>query len=647
MRRRAAAGAPSDARNKMAETLTTDSGLSSRAWSDSPDKPLRGTQQVRDVRASDAENALAQWPEEEVAAMGRAFAEKYGLPNDDDVFGRAAALARDPRNFGRIGLLTDADRAACEEEVEHPWRIPRKLVHVVAASAMSAAVQGMDETVINGANLFYPRALGLGGGTVREDWLIGLVNGAPYLCCAVAACWLTDWANNVFGRKRVIFLTCFLSGLFCLLQGVGPAGSAGWRYLFAMRFLLGFGLGIKSATVNVYLAECSPKELRGIVCMNWQAFTAFGVMCGYVASLVFYRVGDAGIAGGLNWRLMLASAALPAVFVLFQIPYCPESPRWLMGKGRYQDAYAALLQLRNHRILACRDLFYQHVLLVQESTLEMSYFTRLKEIFTVRRNRNAFIAAFICAFMQQFCAINVIAYYSSVIFLQAGFSEIASLCSSLGFGIINTVFAIPAYFMIDRFGRRFLLLSTLPWLGVFLLVTGFAFWIKDTQTSVGVISFGIYVFSAIYSFGMGVVPFVYAGEVFPLYVRAIGSSLFAVVLWGFNFILALTWPSMLRAMKPQGAFGFYAAWNFIGYFLVYFFLPETKQLTLEELDEVFDVPLMKRADYYLSQMWPDFQETVLRKKHVKRPPPLVQERLHLLSTGASTRKPSVDHVEHV
>lgn len=599
----------------------------------------------RDPNSVQEENILAEYSEEQVMNMGRAFAKKYELPNDDDIFARGAALARKPNEYDRLNVLKEDERIACYDEIHHPWRVPPKLIAIIAASAMGAAVQGMDETVINGANLFYPKELGLGSGSKRDDWLEGLVNGAPYLCCAGVSCWATDWLNNMFGRKKVIFITCAISAITCFLQAFGPAGTPGWHYLFAMRFLLGFGIGPKSATTSVYLAECSTKKLRGIICMNWQTFTAFGIMWGYVFSLIFYRVGRAGIAGGLNWRLMLASAMIPAILVLVQIPFCPESPRWLMGKGRYKEAYESTLQIRNHKILACRDLFYQHVLLMEENSLEMSYWTRLREIFTVRRNRNALICAFICAFMQQFCAINVIAYYSSAIFLQSGFTEISSLCASLGFGLINFFFAIPAFFMIDRFGRRFLLLNTFPWLAVFLLITGFSFWIDDTEKRIGVVSMGIYVFSAIYSFGCGVVPFVIAGEVFPLYVRAIGASLFTIVLWGFNFILSLTWPSMLRAFEPQGAFGFYAAWNVIGWFLVYFFMPETKQLTLEELDEVFDVPLRVRAKYQLLELWPNIQENLLRRKNVKRQPPLDKHHRMAIKAAEWNEKAEAEELE--
>ncbi|SCV01520.1 LANO_0F12200g1_1 [Lachancea nothofagi CBS 11611] len=593
------------------------------------------------------DNVLAEYSEEQVMQMGRAFARKYELPNDDDVFARAAALARLPSRYDHMSFLTEEERLACYDEEHKPFRnMPRKLIAIVCASAMGAAVQGMDETVINGALLFYPTPLALGAKTDRNDWLQGLVNGAPYLCCAGVSCWMTDWLNNLMGRKRVIFVTCLISAIACLLQAFAPTGERGWHYLFAMRFLLGFGIGPKSATVSVYLAECSTKKLRGIICMNWQTFTAFGIMWGYIFSLIFYKVGSGAVSGGLNWRLMLASAMIPAILVLVQIPWCPESPRWLMGKGRYKEAYESTVQIRPHRILACRDLFYQHVLLLEEESLEKPYFQRLREVFSVRRNRNAFIVAFVCAFMQQFCAINVIAYYSSAIFLSSGFTEVSALCASLGFGLVNFFFAIPAFFMIDRFGRRFLLLNTFPLMAVFLFVTGFAFWIPGDQARIGVVSMGIYIFSAIYSFGCGVVPFVIAGEVFPLYVRAIGASLFTIILWGFNFILSLTWPRMLNALHPQGAFGFYAGWNVIGWFLVYFLMPETKQLTLEELDEVFDVPLRKRVAFQFTQLWPDFQEYILRRKNVPRQPPL--DRHHRLAVKAAEwdEKANVEQVEH-
>lgn len=592
-------------------------------------------------------NVLGQYSTKQVMQMGRHFAEKHDLPNDDDIFARAAALARDPNRFDHMAFLSEEERIACYDEIHRPWSsMTRQLIAIICASAMSAAVQGMDETVINGAMLFYPKVLGLGSGSKRDNWIEGLINGAPYLCCAGFSCWTTDWLNNKLGRKNVIFFTCLISAITCLLQGFGPVGVRGWHYLFAMRFLLGTGLGPKSATTNVYLAECASKQIRGSVTMMWQLNTAFGIMWGYVFSLIFFHVKPRGVAGGLNWRLMLGSAMIPALFVMAQIPFCPESPRWLMGKGRYKEAFESTVKIRPHKILACRDMFYQHILMMEEESLELPFLTRLKEMVTIRRNRNGLIASCICAFMQQFCGINVIAYYSSTIFLEGGFAPLNSLLASFGFGLINFVFAFPAFLMIDKYGRRYLLLRTFPWLALFLLIAGFAFWIPPGESRIGVVTMGIYVFCAIYSFSCGPVPFIIAAESANLASRSLNSSIFTVVVWGFNFILSVTWPSMKVAMKAQGAFGFYAFWNVAGWFMVYFLVPETKQFTLEELDEVFDVPLRKRMAYEFRELWPNFQETFLFRKNVKRQPPLGPHQRLSLRSDEWNDKATAEFVEN-
>jgi len=174
--------------------------------------------------------------------------------------------------------------------------------------------------------------------------------------------------------------------------------------MFLARFFLGFGIGPKSATTPIFAAECAPPKLRGALVMSWQMWTAFGIMVGYIADLAFYFVPDHGIELGLNWRLMMGSAMLPAVIVCVLIPFCVESPRWYLTKGRHQDAYRAITKLRYNKIQAARDLFYMQVLLKAErEVMETGKQNRLKEFFTVRRNRNAMLASEIVMFMQQVC----------------------------------------------------------------------------------------------------------------------------------------------------------------------------------------------------------------------------------------------------
>lgn len=134
-------------------------------------------------------------------------------------------------------------------------------------------------------------------------------------------------------------------------------------------------------------------------------------------------------------------------------------------------------------------------------------------------------------FMQQFCGINVIAYYSSSIFSQSGFTDFKALIASWGFGMINWVFAFPAVWTIDTFGRRNLLLTTFPLMAVFLLLTGFSFFIPEGNARLGVVALGIYLFAMAYSPGEGPVPFTYSAEAFPLYVRDVGMSFATAVLW--------------------------------------------------------------------------------------------------------------------
>lgn len=225
----------------------------------------------------------------------------------------------------------------------------------------------------------------------------------------------------------------------------------------------------------------------------------------------------------------------------------------------------------------------------------------------------------------QFCGVNVIAYYSSGIFLKTGGGDSKSsandpsllpgaLACSLGFGIINWLFAIPAIYTIDTFGRRNLLLTTFPLMALAMLFTGFSFYIpNDGSARKACVVLGIYLFGMVYSPGEGPVPFTYSAEAYPLYVRSHGMALSTATLWFFNFLLAITWPSLEKAFSTPGGFGWYAAWNVIGWWLVLMFLPETKGKTLEELDQVFSVPSRFHAAYGLRQIPYFFQRYILRQ----------------------------------
>jgi MFS family permease len=172
--------------------------------------------------------------------------------------------------------------------------------------------------------------------------------------------------------------------------------------MFIARFALGIGIGPKSATVPIYAAECTPPAIRGALVMQWQMWTAFGIMLGYASDLAFYGVADTPTITGLNWRLMMASAMFPAIIVCCFVFLCPESPRWYMSKGRHAAAYEAMCALRFNKIQAARDLFYMAELLKAEENMKIGQ-SKIKELWAVPRNRRAMIASEIVMFMQQVC----------------------------------------------------------------------------------------------------------------------------------------------------------------------------------------------------------------------------------------------------
>ncbi len=223
-----------------------------------------------------------------------------------------------------------------------------------------------------------------------------------------------------------------------------------------------------------------------------------------------------------------------------------------MKKGRHAAAYKALLRLRNSPLQAARDLYYIHAQLIQEDILveesavatHGNFFTRFIELFTIPRIRRATQASGIVMIAQQMCGskscppvhvssyvpnhqilVNIIAFYSSTVFKNAGASVTGALLASWGFGLINFIFAWPAVWTIDTFGRRALLLFTFPNMCWTLLLAGFCFWIPESSDAhLGLIAFFIYLFDAFYSPGEGPVPFTYSAEVFPLSHREVGMQ---------------------------------------------------------------------------------------------------------------------------
>ena len=182
-------------------------------------------------------NPLAGLTHAELSAKGEEYVRKYHIGDDEDIraFRLGAILAQDPNRHAEVDGITTEEGETLAREIAHKWSQPRLLYLVIALCAVCAAVQGMDETVVNGAQIFYSKQFGIGDKeSSKSAWLLGLTNSAPYLCCAVLGCWLTVPFNNWFGRRGTIFLTCVFSALACFWQ----AFTNTWWHMVSLEYYL-------------------------------------------------------------------------------------------------------------------------------------------------------------------------------------------------------------------------------------------------------------------------------------------------------------------------------------------------------------------------------------------------------------------------
>ncbi|KAF2187909.1 hypothetical protein K469DRAFT_661298 [Zopfia rhizophila CBS 207.26] len=536
-------------------------------------------------------NPLAGIPKPELFSQVSRFCQAHGLQEKVVVFQKGALVAQNP-DFESIEELDEDDKYHLRREITHKWHLPKDLYYTIALCSLGSAVQGWDNTGANGANLSFPQEFGI----ERNHWLVGFINTAPTIF-GLCSAWATDPLNNWMGRRGVIFFT----GLFCVFPVLAQAFTQNWWGLLLCRLFMGLGMGIKISTIPIMTSETVPAVIRGGLVMSFQLWVAFGIFIGFCSNLIFYRIGP------LAWRFQLAAAFAPAIPILVFVWFCPESPRWLLKKGRIQDSFQSFCRLRNAEVQAARDLYYAYCQVMEEQNAfgGSSFIGRAMELFTVPRLRRATLGGAIVMTAQQFSGINIMAFYSSTIFAEAGYSTTQCLFASFGFGLVNFIFAFPAIWTIDTFGRRNLLLFTFPNMAWCLIIAGGFFLLPEASAArVPLIATFVYLFTAFYSPGIGPVPFVYAAECFPLSHREIGVAF--CVCWNntVGSILGLTFPSLLAGITPTGAFGFYAGLNIIAFVVIFFALPETKQRTLEELDYIFGVPTRRHAAYHIRTWLP-------------------------------------------
>lgn len=435
------------------------------------------------------------------------------------------------------------------------------VVFVSVVAAMGGLLFGYDTAVISGT------VEALRAHFQLEPLELGWVVGSALVGCVIGAAVagkLTDW----FGRRFVLAGSAFLflaSGIWCYLAPTV-------QELVAARVLGGVGVGFASLLVPVYIAELAPPRNRGALVSLNQVAILIGMVLSYVANAWIGAGGDAVWLAHTGWRLMLGAEAVPALIFLVLSLIVPESPRWLLKQGRTENARTVLERLHGTRTAHAELAEIRNAIVHEEGSVS--------ELFR-RGRRGVLIMAMVLALFQAITGINIVMYYAPTIFTSAGIGTGAALSHSVIIGLVMLVFTVGSMFLVDRAGRRPIMLFAAAGMGVSLTLLGLMFagassdgWWLLLWTLTYVSSFSI---------GMGGIYWVVVSEIFPTRVRGAAASLSVVFLWGGNYLVSQFFPAMLAALKGN-VFYFFALMCALCFAFILVFVPETKGKTLEKIE---------------------------------------------------------------
>ena len=437
------------------------------------------------------------------------------------------------------------------------------LVLVAFVVGVGGFLFGYDTAVINGANQYLTAHFKL---TPFQE---GLAGASAILGCipgAMGAGFLSDR----FGRRRVLFLCAALYAASGLCSAI-PRTFV--EFLIA-RFASGLGIGATSMICPVYIAELAPAALRGRLGALFQLGIVTGIFLTLFINSSIQGAGDETWNAAMGWRWMLGAEALPAVALIGLLFAAPESPRWLMQKGRERDARTILERVggaahAEEQIQAVRTVADQ-----QEGSFG--------ELFGAKFRAPLIIAVVLMA-ISQLSGINAIMYYSTKIFATAGVGIKDSFSSSVLVGLVNFVFTFVAIAFVDRAGRRPLLLAGLAVQTLALAAVGLMF---HAGYSGRPLMIGVLVFIAAFAMALGPIPWILCAEIFPTRIRGRAMSLATFVIWTACYAVAQTFPMLndSPSIGPALTFGFYAACSLAGLIFVAAKVPETKGRRLEEIE---------------------------------------------------------------
>jgi sugar porter (SP) family MFS transporter len=471
----------------------------------------------------------------------------------------------------------------------------KNLVIIIAAVAATGGLLfGFDTGVISGAIPFFQQDFQLSNSMVENITTAGLVG-------AVIGAMFTGRLSDIFGRKKTILSAAIIFVIGAAWSGWAPTP----ELLIIARLFIGLAIGISSFSVPLYIAEISPTHMRGRLVSLFQLLITIGILVSYLSDLAFANNNNLE-----SWRPMFYMGIVPGFILLVGMFFLPETPRWLMSKGRETEGLKILKKIEEPALVD------ESMKRMKEELEKDKKRPNFREVFRPWL-RSALIIAVGIMFVQQFVGINTVIYYSPKIFMIVGFGGARSgIWGAVSVGAVNVAFTVLSLFMIDKLGRRKLYFIGLGGIIVSLFALGLVFAFHSILGDMGkwlAIIF-VWVYIAFFAISLGPLGWLIISEIFPLRVRGIGSSIGSLSNWLFNGVVAFTFFKIVKLFtasgsgiithekiydtatnsfsmqaidngNPAGAFWFYAAIGILGMIWGYFYLPETKHVPLEKIED--------------------------------------------------------------
>jgi len=432
------------------------------------------------------------------------------------------------------------------------------VLKISALAALGGLLFGYDTGVISGALLYIKKDLN--AGDLAQSWIV-----AGLLLGAAAGALIGGRLADLISRRW----TLLVSGVVYVIAALAAAAAQSAGQLVGARVVLGLAVGAASAVVPLYIAEHTPPKIRGGTVSYNQLMITIGIMAAYLTDFALRNVTN-------GWRWMLGIGAVPGLILLVSMFFVPYSPRWLMQRGRTDEARAVLTRTRNGEGV---DDEVSEI----ESVVSQESRGGLRALLQPRL-RKLLIIGIGLAVVQQVVGVNTVVYFSPTILTYTGLHANDAIAQAMSVGITNVVFTVIAVLLLDRVGRRALLITGTVGLTIALALLGTFFALQWQNSAPWVALVALILYMASFAIGLGPVFWLMISEIFPLSMRGSAMAVCSVFNWVANFFVSYYFLQLIDAIGKSWTFWLYAGLAVLGIAFFVARVPETKDRTLEEIE---------------------------------------------------------------